>query len=343
MRDVSPSRLFLVMNPSARSFRSREQWPVIFDGLRRRNVNFDFALTEKDGDPAELARMAISRGFDTVVAVGGDGTINDVLNGLFDEDDDRAKAVFGVLYTGTSPDFCQNHDIPLDLEQALDLLVSGTRQNVDVCRISHRLQPGGRVATRHFSCCANFGLGAAVARGANSGLRKAWGDTLGTLFSLLSAITRYGAPTFRVRVDGKEQEWPRLYNLFIGKGRLVASGIKLDLDIEPDDGLMYVLPVHGMTRGRIFSLLPRAYSGSLPCRFPPMFARRVEILSWGEASEVEYDGDPHGFLPAEIRILPKSLPLIRPGYKYCHPCGKGRTIKEFYRAGTDTLENVCHG
>lgn len=305
-------RCFLVMNPSSRSFRSRFQWPDIFDGLRRRAVGFDFALTEKDGDTAGLVRQAIGRGFDTIVAVGGDGTINDVINGLFEDGSDRAGAALGVLYTGTSPDFCRNHGIPLDLESAMDLLISGIPRNIDVCRISHSLEAGGPPVTRYFTCCANFGLGATVARGANSGLRKTWGDLPGTLISLISAIARHDAPTFRVQLDGKEFHLPKLHNLFIGKSRLVASGIRLDLDIRPDDGLVYVLPLSGISRLRLFSLLPRAYTGSLPRLFPPHFARQVEILAWGDAPEVEYDGDPRGFLPAVIRVVPRSLPLIRP-------------------------------
>lgn len=312
MRSNGTSRIFLVMNPSSRSFRSRYIWPAIFDGLKRRGVDFDFALTERNGDTSDLARRAVARGFGTIVAVGGDGTINDVLNGLFEPGSENAGASFGVLYTGTSPDFCQNHGIPLDLEAAMDLLVSGRPRMIDVCRISHSLEQGGPAHLRLFSCCANFGLGAAVARGANTGLRKRFGDLGGTLISLITSIARFRPPAMRVRLDGVEYIYSNMYNLFVGKGRLVASGIKLDLPIEPDDGLIYVVPLAGISKLRMCSLVPRAYFGTLPRLFKPMFARRVEILEWGDAGEVEYDGDPRGFLPATIRVLQKSLPLIGP-------------------------------
>lgn len=312
MRSNGTSRIFLVMNPSSRSFRSRYLWPAIFAGLKRRGIDFDFALTEKDGDTSELARRAVASGFGTVVAVGGDGTINDVLNGLFEPGSETAGASFSVLYTGTSPDFCRNHGIPLELEAAMDLLVSGRPRMIDVCRISHAVEQGGPAHVRLFSCCANFGLGAAVARGANTGLRKRFGDLAGTLISLVTSITRFRPPAMRVRLDGVEYIYINMYNLFVGKGRLVASGIKLDLPIEPDDGRMYVVPLSGISRLRLCSLIPRAYSGTLPRLFKPTFARRVEILEWGDAGEVEYDGDPRGFLPATIQVLPKSLPLIGP-------------------------------
>ncbi|MBP7634993.1 hypothetical protein KBA41_12560 [Candidatus Ozemobacteraceae bacterium] len=309
---IGTSRIFLVMNPSSRSFRSRYVWPAIFEGLKRRGADFDFALTEKHGDTSDLARRAVRNGFGTVVAVGGDGTINDVLNGLFEPGSEKTSVTFGVLYTGTSPDFCRNHGIPLDLEAAMDLLVSGRPRLIDVCRISHSLEQGGPEHVRLFSCCANFGLGAAVARGANTGLRKRFGDLGGTLISLVMSIVRFRPPTMRVRLDGVEYIYHNMYNLFVGKGRLVASGIKLDLPIEPNDGFMYVVPLAGISRRRLCSLVPRAYSGTLPRLFKPTFARQVDILEWGEAGEVEYDGDPRGFLPASIRVLQKSLPLIGP-------------------------------
>ncbi|NLI76361.1 MAG: hypothetical protein GX442_07965 [Candidatus Riflebacteria bacterium] len=304
------SRLFLVMNPSSRSFRSREVWPALFDGLRRRRLAFDFALTTKDGDPADLAREAVGRGFDTVVAVGGDGTINDVINGLFGPGDEQGRAAFGVLYTGTSPDFCGNHGIPLALETALDRLVANRRRRIDVCRITHRVFPDGPTVTRVFSCCANFGLGAAVARGANSGLRRRFGDLPGTLLSLVGAIARYGTPTFRLRLDGHDLAFPRLFNLFVGKGPRVASGIKLAVDIAPDDGRFYVLALHSLTKARLLALLPQVYTGRITRRFPPLFGRHLEILPCPEAPEVEYDGDPRGFLPAEIGLLPRALALV---------------------------------
>ncbi len=305
-----PPRLFLIMNPSSRSFRSREVWPSLFDSLRRRRIAFDFALTTKDGDPADTARQAVRRGFDTVVAVGGDGTINDVINGLFEPGDEQARAAFGVVYTGTSPDFCGNHGIPLALEPALDRLVANRRRRIDVCRITHRASADGPAVTRLFSCCANFGLGAAVARGANSGLRRRFGDGPGTFLALVGAIARYGRPTFRLRLDGRDLAFPRMFNLFVGKGPLVASGIKLAIDIAPDDGRFYVLPLHSLTQARLLALLPQVYSGRITRRFPPLFGRHLEILPCPEAPEVEYDGDPRGFLPAEIRLLPRALALI---------------------------------
>ncbi|MFZ2955734.1 MAG: diacylglycerol kinase family protein [Candidatus Ozemobacteraceae bacterium] len=305
-------RYFLVLNPSSQSFRARNYWPTLFEALEARGVEYDFAMTRGDGDAARLARQAAREGFDVVVAVGGDGTINEVINGLFETESTVGSASFGVVYTGTSPDFCGYHGIPLDTARAVDLLVSGQHRRVDVCRITHRGPTDETMVRRIFTCCANFGLGAAVARGANSGLRKTWGDGIGTLLSILSSLASYVPPDVHVRIDGREAVYPGLFNLFVGKSPLVASGIKFNLEIAPDDGKLYSLPLFGISRARLFALLPSIYTGTITRRFQPEFSRKIEILDAGVADEVEYDGDPRGRLPACIEVLPRALNLIRP-------------------------------
>lgn len=311
---MTPARSpgFLVMNPSSRSFGARFLWTRILERLEQAGADFDFALTRGEGDAARLAAEAVARGFDTVVAVGGDGTINEVINGLFPEGASQATARLGVLYTGTSPDFCGYHGIPTDPDAAVDLLLSGKSRPVDVCRIVHRHATEDREVHRTFSCCANFGLGAAVARGSNSGLRQVWGDFAGTLLSLLSAILAYRPPEFRIRVDGRETNLARVYNIFVGKSTLVASGIRLRLESGCDDGRLYFLPIHGIQPLRLLAVLPSVYTGWITRRFPAIRAREIEILDGKGADEVEYDGDPRGRLPARISILPRALELVRP-------------------------------
>ncbi len=304
-------KFFLLMNPSARSFESGKDWIKIFEILRARNVGFDFGLTEKGVDSGFIVQNAIRSGFDTIVAVGGDVTINETINCLFGPDEDRARATMGVIYTGTSPDFCRYHKIPLNTEVAINLLLSGQKTKVDVCRIHHYETPNSKPVSRIFSCSSNFGLGAAVARGANSGLRKRWGDSLGTFLSLVSAIYAYRPSVFRLKIAGKEICFHDVFNIFIGKNPIVASGIKLKMDISHDDGRLYILPLHGISRTRVLGYLPHAYTGSIAKWFPPIFASEVEILRGDENLEVEYDGDPRGFLPAKIKVLPKALELVR--------------------------------
>ncbi|PKL47226.1 MAG: hypothetical protein CVV42_13745 [Candidatus Riflebacteria bacterium HGW-Riflebacteria-2] len=304
--------LFLVLNPSSRSFSGQKKWPRIFELLDRSGVNYEQALTEKAGDGSRLAFAAAKRGFDAIIAVGGDGTINEVISGtaaaLAAEPDNPCR--FGVIYTGTSPDFCAFHNLSLDPDVIVGRILTGPTRHADICRIAHRASDSERQENRYFSCSANFGLGAAIARGSNSGLRQRFGDFIGTLLSMLTAIKNYSPRQFRLKIDGVERNFDQVHNIFIGKNPYVASGIRLKLDISADDGRMYLVALHGISRFRLLSILPRVYTGSFCNEFKPIFCRSVEIFDGGGADEVEYDGDPQGRLPARIEILPRRLPLI---------------------------------
>lgn len=305
--------LFLVMNPGSRSGRGIEAWPELLDGLRRAGVPFDVGFTRDEADAAALAERADREGFAAVAAVGGDGTINGVLNGLVRPGMARARAAFATLYTGTSPDFCRRLALPTDPAGALSALLSGARRRIDLCRIVHRAPDGAGRCERVFASSANFGVGAAIARGANTGLRRALGDAAGTLASTVAAILRHEPRPLAVDLDGERRVFPDLFNLFVGKNPLIASGIRLEIDLSPDDGRMFALPLHGVTKGSLLATLADAYTGRLARRHPVLFPREIVVHPQGGADEVEYDGDPRGLLPARITLLPGAVEVLGAG------------------------------
>lgn len=306
-----------MLNPGSRSFNGMDCWPELLDGLRRAGTRFDFAFTSIDSDAARLAEEADRAGFDAVVAVGGDGTINGVLNGLVRPGTEKARAAFGVLYTGTSPDFCNRLGIPIEPGAAVDALLSGRRLAIDLCRVAHRSADGASSIEGVFACSANFGLGASIARGSNTGLRKCLGDAVGTFLSTVRAIAKYQPTALAVDLDldGERRTYDRLYNLFVGKNPLIASGIRLDIDIAPDDGRLYILPLHGITKAALFASLADVYTGNLVRRFPPVFCRNVTVHAGTDNNEVEYDGDPRGTLPARISVLPRAVDVLGAVYR----------------------------
>lgn len=313
-------KIFLVINPSSCSFLGQRKWPRMFELLQASSVMFDYAMTEKTGDGITLAAKASRAGYDAIIAVGGDGTINEVISGLVLGDnsgdiqclphDTDTCPKFGVIYTGTSPDFCTFHGLSLEPNEVIPRILSGITREVDLCKITHRIEAEGSLVSRIFSCSANFGLGAMIARGANSGLRLKWGDGLGTFLSLLHSMLNYNPSNFTLKIDDVEQVFKGVHNIFIGKNPYIASGIKLQLDITSDDGKMYLVPLHGGSKSRLLARLPRVYTGSICKDFAPRFCKTIEILDGRKLNEVEYDGDPRGFLPAKIEILPKVLSLL---------------------------------
>ena len=189
------------------------------------------------------------KGYHTIIAAGGDGTINKVLNGFYNESGKRTShAALGILYTGTSPDFCKSYGVPYkNIKQSLKTIRQGKCRKIQVGKIifAKQFMPGvRRVAknntnfiTRYFGCCANIGLGATLARLANNGIRKLLGDTIGTFLSLIKTLAVYRAVDIICYVNGIKQKVNNVYNVSFGKTYYIASCIKVNNTLEQGDGL----------------------------------------------------------------------------------------------------------
>jgi diacylglycerol kinase family enzyme len=298
-------KFLLILNPGSRSGRGRALWPWLQERLACAGVRFRAAVTTAAGDAAKLAREAAPD--ETPVAVGGDGTINGTLDGLLQAG--RPVPVLGVFYTGTSPDFCRFNGVPTEPEAALRALLEGKAVPRDAVRITYRGYDGAAL-NGHFGCSCNIGLGAAVARRANS-YRRWLGDAWGTGLAVLLALAGKHAADLTLVLDGQAYPLRAVDNLTVAKNPLIASGLKLALDLRSDDGRLCALAVHGRTRLGLLRLVPGFYSGQVAAD-PSVFLRfcsKIEVRS-GERCEVEFDGDPRGLLPAEIEVLPRAYRLI---------------------------------
>lgn len=297
----------LIRNPGSRSGRGKRLWPYWESMLKRRGISFESRSTEGRGHAVELARAADP--YDTVVAVGGDGTINEVIDGVMQSKRDDVR--IGVLYSGTSPDFCRFHNIPVDPDAAIQTLLDGESKRVDVARIEYAGVDGRRILG-HFGCSCNIGLGHAIAARANR-LRGRIGDCAGTCMAAILSIAKMKPMALDLDIDGERQELSALNNLSILKNPQIASGLHLDLDLQPADGRLVVCGIHGRGRLSLLSLLPSFYTGTAAKR-DDVFLRVCERLSVTAPhdQEIEFDGDPLGFLPAEIELLPRALDLIAP-------------------------------
>lgn len=324
--------LFLVMNPTARSSRGRKTWSTMFSCLREHGVGFNYRITEQPLEAVAIARQAVAAGYDTVAAVGGDGTICEVVTGIMKAREEGLPAVrFGVVYTGTSPDFNAYHQLPLDTRKAVDTLLSGRTAAVDVGRVTYCLSDlfnsfsglenrtvdqlvHDDVVTEYFVGNVNIGIGPMVARKSNTGYRRALGDFLGTMSAVVGSFATYRQTDFKLCIDGRDTVYEQLINLTVGKNPYIASGMKVFSDIQPDDGRLAVLAIRRFSLLALLANLPSLYRGTFLDHenVTATYARDVDILYDREHPEVEFDGDPKGFLPARVQVMPRGLEVMMP-------------------------------
>ncbi len=304
---------FFVINPGSRQNRAAEFIPTLFTELKHHKIDFTYKLTATMEDAQSLSLAANEKGYDTVVAVGGDGTINKVLNGFYDAQGKRnSLAKFGVIHTGTSPDFCKSYGIPTQPSLAMETLLRGCSKKISVARIEYH-DNKGKPKTGYYACCASFGVGAKVAQRANSGVRKYLGDSLGTLGSILVSLSKYRASDLELICDGEKLTIKNNFNTFIGKTRFIASGLKVEHNLASDDERLYLLSVKNLTWRNVIPAIQAVYSGKagydkdyLAIRY----ARSIEVPASKSNNEVEFDGDPQGFLPCKISLATDKLELI---------------------------------
>ena len=205
-------RFLVLANPSSHGGRSGR----ILSLLRELLSEGEFVVLKNIEEASRLAREAT--GYEAVVACGGDGTVNAVARGVLANRDNALK--FGVLYTGTSPDFCREHGIPTDAEEAVAVLRAGVVREIPV------LTANGD----SFFCSMNLGMGAMVAATANR-LRPLLGDALGTLWPVLREVLH--GRRYDVQVNG--EKICNVAHAFVTRMPRIAGGLKVALPPLADD------------------------------------------------------------------------------------------------------------
>jgi diacylglycerol kinase family enzyme len=311
-------KYFFVINPQSRNGRSGKKNKDLFALFQQAGFSFDYAFADSLDHARSLSQKANMDRYDVIVAVGGDGTINRVLNGFFNAEGRRiSSARMGAIHTGTSPDFSMSYGIPKSLEGAVRVLKNGKTLLIRVGMIECATSPvdtGGKAVSspRFFGCCANIGLGAAVARTSNSGIRKFAGDRLGTLLSLFKTLLLYRPVNISLTIDGNRRTLKKVYNISAGRTRFIASGIRVRHRLGASQGL-YIVTVSNLSPFNIIPVLGLLY-GDKPIPedrsyISLEYGSRIEI-SCNTPVETEFDGDPAGYCPSVVTTAPDPLELI---------------------------------
>lgn len=289
----------VILNPEAGSAEEMER-------LRQRldpHDGLEVWETSGPGDARELARKAVAGRCRTVVAAGGDGTLNEVLNGLAV---DFTCSRLGILPLGTGNDFIRSLGIPDDVEEAFDVVEAGHCRRVDVARADF----GGASEPRYFLNMSASGFSNAVGEEMDAETKKRWG---GLAYGLTAVRVLDELEPYRTRIvlDGKQELDLELYMLLVANARYVASGVPAAPSARPDDGFLDVIAFPEMAMGEIAALLPRALLGrheesdKVVCHR----ARRIEVHS-RPPMPVNVDGEACGETPVVFEILPGALEVL---------------------------------
>jgi YegS/Rv2252/BmrU family lipid kinase len=307
---------FVVVNPRSGNGRTAREWNTIAHALGSVYPAMSVGFTRGRGDATTLVRAAMREGHDEIIAVGGDGTINETVNGMFDANGPiDPDAVLAFVTSGTGGDFRKTFDVPPGVDAAIERLKHARIRPVDVGRVSC-LSRDGAPAIRYFINIASFGLSGAVVDSVNRArIAKLFGGRFAFAFHSAKSVIGHRNPTIRLMVDGADDEIATISTVAIANGVYFGGGMKVAPDARPDDGLFDVIVMGGAPRGQTLSSMQLIYTGEHVHAPHVRVLRGLKVVAApvaetkGRAVLIETDGEPAGRLPASFEILPRAINL----------------------------------
>lgn len=302
-------KTFLVVNPKSANGDTGKRWAELQAKVLRALPDAKAGFTAGPMDAARLATDALKQGFRRVVAVGGDGTLNEVVNGFFENGKAiDSQAVLGVLPRGTGGDFRKTFGWSTSWDEAVDRLAKNETQPFDVGELQY-VDAKGETRLRYFANICSFGASGVVDAEVNKS-SKALGGKLSFMLASVRALLKYKDVEVRFRLDGGEPLTMPITTLSVANGKYFGGGMKVAPDAEVNDGLFHVTVWSGyglsdfaLKQGAIYSGNHVKWKGTTVHQ-----CRELTAESDGQVL-IDCDGEQPGTLPCRMRVLPSAIRL----------------------------------
>jgi YegS/Rv2252/BmrU family lipid kinase len=310
---VAP-RTVVIVNPKSQGGKLGKRWTEVAETLGRA-FPFDEVITQGVGDATRLTREALKSGAERIVAIGGDGTVNEVVNGFFENGKSIAPdATLGLIPFGTGGDFRRSINVPQDLAEAAAVIAANHRRRIDIGRLDF-VDLEGKQATRMFANIASFGVSGVVDRLVNESGKKL-GGKLSFMFASVRATWSYKNQRVQLVLDGKDRIDLSINTVAVANGKYFGGGMKVAPDAELDDATFEVVSIGDLGMGEVLKMSRKIYKGE-HLAMDKVSVRRAKIVEAegiepGAVIELDVDGENPGRLPARFEIVPAALWLAVP-------------------------------
>ncbi len=304
----------VVVNPRAGVGKCEKDWPVIRDLLLNEGFIFKAIFTERQFHAIEIVNHAVAEeGFKKIIAVGGDGTLNEVVNGIFQQSRFATEDVtLGMITVGTGNDWGRMYDFPQkNYNKAIEILKNERTFLQDVGKVKYRYQTEDK--SRFFINMAGMGYDALVAKKTNLMKARGKGGALAYLFNLVTGLFQYKSIYLHIVVDDKTVIDGPVFSLSIGICKYNGGGMMQLPNAIPDDGLYDMTVIHKTSKFRVVRNIKNLYDGSFT-KMPEVetfTGNKISITSTPRhAIFLETDGESLGSSPLDFEIVPKAVRLI---------------------------------
>jgi len=312
---MSDSLPLVIINPTSARGRTGAMWAGVASDLRTHFGAFQPVWTKASGDAQEIAREESASGRRFIIACGGDGTINEVANGIIES---GGMAELGILPSGTGGDFRRTLNIPTNPRDASVALRTGRTRRIDVGQVTYT-NHDGTTAGRYFLGVASAGMGSAVIEAVKAkddswlpaSASRLLGGKLSFAAATLSTTMTFTKPTISVSLDDGASHRITIASLCICNARYFGGGMKIAPDAKLDDGLLDVIAIGDLDRATTLTRAYRIYNGT-HLSMEMVHHAHVRCIGVRPSNEhdvikLEVDGELVGKLPATFEIVPRAL------------------------------------
>jgi YegS/Rv2252/BmrU family lipid kinase len=314
------NKTLVIVNPMSAAGRAKKEWPNLSRTLQGRYGEFDTRFTTRAGEAADIARQGINEGFETIIGVGGDGTLNEVSNGFFHPatPNEPLKAInpnaaIGLYPFGTGGDFRKTIGIPKSPNDAARTLRDAARRPIDVGKLDYTTSTG-ETKSRVFINIASFGLSGVVDEYVERG-PKWLGGKASFFLASTQAVFAYTPQPVHLELDGQVIVEGDIYFTAVSNGQYFGGGMWVAPEAKLNDGLFDIIVVRGMPKAKWILNGSSIYSGK-HLRLPEVSTYRgKKLIARSLANDpvrLDVDGEQPGALNATFEIFPGLIQALWP-------------------------------
>jgi len=306
-------KTMVIANPKAAGGKVGRKWTAFYETIQRVFDNAEIRLTHQSGHAIELTREAIDHKFERIAVVGGDGTLNEVVNGLFDESGNPIGSDVCVMLipAGTGGDFARTIGVrDIDPEVAS---VTATCRAVDIGRLT-AVSDSGREVVRYFINIASMGSSGAITKQINES-SKLFGSKGTYLLGTLRGLLTYKNQRVRLRIDDTVERELVVSLVAVANGRYFGGSMKISPESMINDGLLDVVVIGDVGLKDFARHNPKLYRGEhLELdKFESYRGKKIEITPLGSSDILlEADGESLGRLPVVVDVVPQAVQICAP-------------------------------
>ena len=301
----------VIVNPNAGSGRGSREWDEISDLLKAAGIKFSSEFSQFKYNSIDLVKKAYQEGYRKFIAVGGDGTIHEVVSGIMSLNTQDPDVLLAVIPVGTGNDWGREWGVTTDHKQAVELIAKGHSKIQDVAEV-HSIK-NGKDNTRFMVNIGGLGFDANVCYKVDG--YKDEGKTGNTLYirGLLRAFFGYTNKRFKIDVDGERLYDGPVFSTAFGIGKFSGGGMMQTPEALPDDGLLEVTVIKKIPKLKVLFNIKKLFTGEIYTIKQVIHtkAREVHVETFPVA-KVEVDGEAVGFCPVTVSMLPHALHIIAP-------------------------------